>query len=122
MFATCVWLLWVLAQQIGIDAMALVLGGCACGAGRLGFGLAQTGAKRWRWVALVAAPLALYGVFAMTLPARAGARRTRSFGRCRRLAAWNRSAEEALLAAGKPVFIDFTPPGASPARPTSGWC
>jgi thiol:disulfide interchange protein DsbD len=110
MFATCVWLLWVLAQQIGIDAMALVLGGLVLAAlAGWAFGLAQSGAKRWRWVALVAAPLALYGVFAMTLPGAAPARGglAPSAGAAG-WQPWNRSAEEALLAAGKPVFIDFT--------------
>jgi thiol:disulfide interchange protein DsbD len=110
MFATCVWLLWVLAQQIGIDAVALVLGGLVLAAlAAWAVGLVQSGAHRWRWVALAAAPLALYGVFAMTLPGAAPARSE--------LAAsagtagwqpWSRTAQEAQLAAGKPVFVDFT--------------
>ncbi len=74
MFATCVWLLWVLAQQIGVDAVALVLGGLVLTAlAAWAAGLAQTGARRWRWVALAVAPVALYGVFGMTLPGSAPA-------------------------------------------------
>ncbi len=110
MFATCVWLLWVLAQQIGVDAMALVLGGLVLAAlAAWAFGLAQSGAKRWRWMALVAAPLALYGVFAMTMPGAVPPR-----GELAKAAdgaawqPWSRAAEEAQIAAGKPVFIDFT--------------
>ena len=110
MFATCVWLLWVLAQQIGVDAVALVLGGLVLAAlAAWAFGLAQSGARRWRWVALAAAPLALYGVFALTLsgaaPARGEAAASASAAGWR---PWSRATQEAQLAAGKPVFIDFT--------------
>jgi thiol:disulfide interchange protein DsbD len=110
MFATCVWLLWVLAQQIGVDAAALVLGGLVLAAlAAWAFGLAQAGAKRWRWVALVAAPLALYGVFALTLSDAAPARReAASSASAAGWQPWSRSAQEAQLAAGKPVFVDFT--------------
>jgi len=110
MFTTCVWLLWVLAQQIGIDAMALVLGGLVLAAlAAWAFGLAQSGAGRWRWVALVAAPLALYAVFAMTLPGVAP-----SGGGLAKVAEaaswqpWTRAAQQTQVAAGKPVFVDFT--------------
>jgi len=110
MFATCVWLLWVLAQQIGIDAVALVLGGLVLAAlAAWAFGLAQAGATRWRWLALAAAPLALYGVFAMTLPGAAPARsELAASASASGWQSWSRQAQEAQFAAGKPVFIDFT--------------
>jgi thiol:disulfide interchange protein DsbD len=110
MFATCVWLLWVLAQQIGIDAVALVLGGLVLAAlAAWAFGLAQAGATRWRWLALAAAPLALYGVFALTLPGAAPARsELAATGSASGWQSWSRQAQETQLAAGKPVFVDFT--------------
>jgi thiol:disulfide interchange protein DsbD len=110
MFATCVWLLWVLAQQIGIDAVALVLGGLVLAAlAAWAFGLAQAGATRWRWLALAAAPLALYAVFAMTLPGAAPARsELATTGSASGWQSWSRQAQETQLAAGKPVFVDFT--------------
>jgi thiol:disulfide interchange protein DsbD len=110
MFATCVWLLWVLAQQIGIDALALVLGGLVLTAlAAWAFGLAQGGAWRWRPVALVAAPIALYAVFGATWPgAHAPSREISQAAGAQGWQPWSRSAQEAQLAAGKPVFVDFT--------------
>ena len=111
MFATCVWLLWVLAQQIGIDAVALVLGGLVLTAlAAWALGVAQSGGARWRWLALALAPLALYGVFSATLagsapPAAAGALRADDATGWQ---AWSRSVQDAQIAAGKPVFVDFT--------------
>jgi len=110
MFATCVWLLWVLAQQVGIDAMALVLAGLVLVAlAAWAFGLVQVGARRWRWVAIAVAPLALYAVFSPTWsgaspPARDLTRVSDAGG----WQAWSRSAQEAQLARGKPLFVDFT--------------
>ena len=110
MFATCVWLLWVLAQQVGVDAVALVLGGLVLAAlAAWAFGLMQTGARRWRWVALAAAPLALYAVFAMTWSgAASSAGDLAKVGEAAGWQQWSRPAQEATLASGKPVFIDFT--------------
>jgi thiol:disulfide interchange protein DsbD len=110
MFATCVWLLWVLAQQVGIDAVALVLGGLVLTAlAAWAAGLAQTGARRWRWVALAVAPVALYGVFGMTLPGSAPAPGEPARGaNAAGWQAWSRTTQEAKVAAGTPVFVDFT--------------
>ena len=110
MFATCVWLLWVLAQQIGIDALALVLGGLVLTAlAAWAFGVAQGGARRWQLVALAVAPLALYAVFSATWPgAQAPSRETAQPSGAHGWQPWSRSAQEAQLAAGKPVFVDFT--------------
>jgi thiol:disulfide interchange protein DsbD len=110
MFATCVWLLWVLAQQIGVDAVALVLGGLVLTAlAAWAAGLAQTGARRWRWVALAVAPVALYGVFGMTLPGSAPAPGEPARGaNAAGWQAWSRTTQEAKVAAGTPVFVDFT--------------
>jgi thiol:disulfide interchange protein DsbD len=113
MFATAVWLLWVLALQvdangIGLVLTALVLIGLAAWA----FGLAQRGARGFRWVALLAAAAALYAVFAATrLPAQAapaagtGAPAAVAEGAWE---PWSVQRVAQLQAEGKPVFIDFT--------------
>jgi thiol:disulfide interchange protein DsbD len=108
MFATCVWLLWVLAQQVGIDAAAMVLGGLLLIAfAAWAFGLAQMGAGRWRWVALFAAPIGLYAVFGLVLtgpatPASAAVRASDAWQ------AWSRAAQQDKLASGQALFVDFT--------------
>ncbi len=110
MFATCVWLLWVLAQQVGIDAVALVLAGLVLLAlAAWAFGLMQVGARRWRWVALAAAPLALYAVFGPTWPgATAPPRDVARSSNAAGWQAWSHAAQEAQLARGQPLFVDFT--------------
>ncbi len=111
MFATCVWLLWVLAQQVDVDAvglllLALVLLGLAAWA----LGLAQRGAQRYRWVALGAALLAVYTTVSATgtagsVPGRA---RAAAVSDAVQWQPWSRAAMEQAIAAGKPVFVDFT--------------
>lgn len=111
MFATCVWLLWVLAQQVDVDAvglllLALVLLGLAAWA----FGLAQRGAQRYRWVALGAAVVAVYATVSATgadngVAARAQAAVAKDAAQWQ---PWSRASMEQAIAAGKPVFVDFT--------------
>jgi thiol:disulfide interchange protein DsbD len=109
MFATCVWLLWVLAQQIGIDAMTLVLGGLVLmGLAAWAYGLTQAGAGRWRWVALAALPLALYAVFGSTWSGAVANRNVALAADAGDWRAWSITAQKAQLAAGKPFFVDFT--------------
>lgn len=112
MFATCVWLLWVLAQQIDVDGVgialaALVLLGLAAWA----TGLAQRGARGARWVAAAAAALAIYAVVAATDGPQAVGGAQAVPAKTAEDATWQRFSREALereLAAGKPVFVDFT--------------
>ncbi len=111
MFATCVWLLWVLAQQVDVDAvglllLALVLLGLAAWA----FGIAQRGAQRYRWVALGAALAAAYATVSATgaangVSGRAQAAIAKDSARWQ---SWSRAALQQAIAAGKPVFVDFT--------------
>jgi thiol:disulfide interchange protein DsbD len=107
MFATCVWLLWVLAQQVDAGGIALALGVLVAVAFALwSLGLAQRGASRFRWVALVGAILAAitFAPIATSEPAAAGARLTSSVD-------WVEYTPQklaALNAEGKPVFVDFT--------------
>ena len=109
MFATVVWLLWVLGQQAGVDAVAAILGlivAAAFGvwvlgiparshAGRLaGVGaaaLAFLGAAAWAWPALQHGQ-----ANAATAEASAGWQ------------AWSPQAVSQARQQGRPVFVDFT--------------
>ena len=109
MFATVVWLLWVLGLQAGVDAVAAVLGlvvAAAFGvwvlgiparshAGRaVGIGaaaLAVLGAAVWAWPAFQANPAA-----APALEASGGWQ------------AWSPQAVAQARQEGRPVFVDFT--------------
>lgn len=106
MFATVVWLLWVLGLQAGPDAIAAVLGlvvAAAFGVWVLGIparssagksigigaaGLAVAGAAFWAWPAFQGAPA--------TAPAAAGWQ------------AWSPQALAQARQEGRPVFVDFT--------------
>jgi len=110
MFATAVWLLWVLAQQvdangIGLALAALVLVGLAAWA----LGLAQRGVRGFRWVAIAGAGLAVYAVLSATGIESTAAREARADGKAPAgWAAWSKAENERLVAAGTPVFVDFT--------------
>jgi thiol:disulfide interchange protein DsbD len=115
MFATCVWLLWVLAQQTGIDALGLALGALVLlGLAAWAYGLAQRGARGFRWVAVASALLAVYAAFEATNGDGSGAPLAAvREARAKEVstdgwAPWTRSALERELAAGRPVFVDFT--------------
>jgi thiol:disulfide interchange protein DsbD len=109
MFATCVWLLWVLAQQVGIDAVAMVLGGLLLTAfAAWSFGLAQMGARRWRWVALPAALIGLYAIFGLVVAGPAATPASAAVQAGESWQAWSRAAQQARLASGQAVFVDFT--------------
>jgi thiol:disulfide interchange protein DsbD len=107
MFATCVWLLWVLAQQVDAGGVALALGVLvATGFAVWALGLSQRGATPFRWVALAGAVLAAltFAPLATSDPATAAARSTADAG-------WVDYSPEKLAqltSEGKPVFVDFT--------------
>ena len=107
MFATCVWLLWVLAQQVDAGGVALALGVLVAVSFALwSLGLAQRGAARFRWVALVGAVVAAmtFTPIATSEPVAAGSKATAG-------ADWVEYSPQALTdlkAQGKPVFVDFT--------------
>ncbi len=107
MFATCVWLLWVLAQQVDAGGVALALGVLVAVSFALwSLGLAQRGAARFRWVALVGAVVAAmtFTPIATSEPVAAGSKTTSG-------ADWVEYSPKALAdlkAQGKPVFVDFT--------------
>jgi thiol:disulfide interchange protein len=110
MFATVVWLVWVLGQQVGIDGAAALLGVLVA----LAFvcwvlGLADAG-RRARWtlgtlaVALFAATLfwALPSLRSEAQAAPSGAAAEAGWE------PWSAARVAALQAEGRPVFVDFT--------------
>ena len=107
MFATCVWLLWVLAQQVDAGGVALAL--CvlvAVSFALWALGLSQRGARVFRWVAAAGGVLAaLTFVPIATSEALApGTRSTADTG-------WIDYSPEKLVqlrGEGKAVFVDFT--------------
>jgi thiol:disulfide interchange protein DsbD len=111
MFATCVWLLWVLSQQIDENGVAVMLGALVLfGLAAWSFGLAQRGAAGFRWVAACSAAVAIYSLVAAT-----GQDSVEAAQSARQKAAassawqpWSSAAVERELNAGRPVFVDFT--------------
>jgi thiol:disulfide interchange protein DsbD len=106
MFATCVWLLWVLAQQVDATGVAFALGAVvAAGFAAWAFGLSQQGAYMFRWVALagVAVAAMTFAPLASTEPAAAA--------KVAHADDWIDYSPEKLAQLnqeGKPVFVDFT--------------
>lgn len=109
MFATVVWLLWVLGQQTGIDGasslLALLLAVAA-----LVWALRLPGRARWAVSSLTLAGLVWLGV--NLLP---GALRetpppatTAVTDPAQHWQAWSAAAQQAHLSANRPVFVDFT--------------
>jgi len=109
MFLTCVWLFWVLGQQRDVDAVAWVLIALV-GLGLFAWatGLAQRGARAWRWVAGAAALVAaLTGVpLARSGSVEAAAPLASADGA--QWMNWSQDSQRAALAQGTPVFVDFT--------------
>lgn len=107
MFATCVWLLWVLAQQVDAGGIALALGVLvAVGFTLWALGLSQRGAHVFRWVAVVGGMLTAL-TFAPIATSEALAPGTRSTAD----AGWTDYSAEKLAqlrGEGKAVFVDFT--------------
>ena len=107
MFATCVWLLWVLAQQVDAGGVALALGVLvAVGFTLWELGLSQRGARVFRWVAVVGGMLTAL-TFAPIATSEALAPGTRSTAD----PGWTEYSPEKLTQLrneGKAVFVDFT--------------
>lgn len=107
MFATCVWLLWVLAQQVDAGGVALALGVLvAVGFALWALGLSQRGARVFRWVAAGGGVLA-----ALTFAPIATSEALAPGARANADAGWIDYTPEKLAqlrSEGKPVFVDFT--------------
>jgi len=110
MFATVVWLLWVLGQQSGIDAVAAVLA-LLLALGALVWSLTLTGRSRALLAPLALAGLAtlLYGSAALIAEAAAPvAAHAPDTTAGQRWQAWSAPRLSQLQAQGQPVFVDFT--------------
>jgi thiol:disulfide interchange protein DsbD len=108
MFTTVIWLLWVLGQQTGIDGASGLLAGLLCVAfgawslglqGRARWGLSALALLALAWLALSVLPAALREAPpSQAVNSEAGPR----------WQAWSEARVQSELAAGRPVFVDFT--------------
>jgi thiol:disulfide interchange protein DsbD len=111
MFATVVWLVWVLGQQVGIDGAAALLGllvALAFVAWALG---SSTLGRRARGAFGALSVLLLAGALAWALPALRQDALAQPGGSARVDEAWQPWSAERVaagLAEGRPVFVDFT--------------
>ena len=108
MFATVIWLLWVLGQQTGIDGASALLTVLLCVAfGAWAWGL--QGRIRWVLSALALAGLAWLGTAVLPAALReVPATPTGNSNASPRWQAWSEDRLQSELAAGRPVFVDFT--------------
>lgn len=118
MFATVVWLVWVLGQQVGIDGASALLGlllavaFAAWAFGSTGFG------PRARWGFGGVATLLLAATLAWALPAlrsepealsaASATTNARAVASTERWQAWSPDVVAKAIAQGRPVFVDFT--------------
>ncbi len=103
MWASALWLGWVLAQQAGIESVLLLLGILIIFS--FGFWLSKKSAGLARWLGLALA-LALTAAFIAKMPQRSSQAAPHA-----PRAGWTPYSEQALaqaLGQGKPVFVDFT--------------
>lgn len=106
MFATVVWLLWVLGQQTGLDGAAALLGLLVMTAFLVwAWGLQG----RARWI-MSAVGLVMTWVIGQTLwpLLNAAPQNTTATIQEARWQVWSESEVQSALAAGHPVFVDFT--------------
>ncbi len=121
MFATVVWLVWVLGQQVGVDAVAGLLGALlAVAFAAWAWGLpARRPITRALWLGtsglllLVTLAWAWPALQAGTAPAANGAAPSQGMGTSGVIEAdgwqpWSAERVQAALASGRPVFVDFT--------------
>ena len=120
MYGAAAWLAWVLAQQAGPEGLALLLAGAVLlGFAAWALGEAQRGGWRVaRPVALAAAP----GPVPRPRPAAAPPPPARRPRRTRKPRPGRRRACPRCRPRGGRSSSTSPPLGASPARPTSGWC
>jgi thiol:disulfide interchange protein DsbD len=109
LLGTTVWLVWVMGGLTGVDGMARLLTFLALvGLGAWMYGLAQgsTGGRKAAGVAAVVAVLAVGGLVTLRFDETGPAVRKASM--VAEAQPWDEAAVTAALAAGQPVFIDFT--------------
>ncbi|MCP3099120.1 thioredoxin family protein [Myxococcus sp. K15C18031901] len=111
LLGTTVWLVWVMGGLAGVDGMARLLAFLvAVGLGTWVYGQSQTQEGGRRWASLGVAVVVLVGAGVATLrfddAAAATPRATSST--VAQAQPWSDEAVSAALAAGQPVFVDFT--------------
>jgi thiol:disulfide interchange protein DsbD len=105
MFATCIWLLWVLGQQIDIHGVAVMLVGLlALALAGWAFGWHQRGARGWRWASLAAAAVGVW-VIAGAAVRTVEPREAVALGDW---PTWSEARVAELVAGRRPVFVEFT--------------
>jgi thiol:disulfide interchange protein/DsbC/DsbD-like thiol-disulfide interchange protein len=112
MFATVVWLLWVLGHQVGIDGAAVWLG-VLVALGFAAWAWASPGfSRRARWGWGLPGLLVLGGMLAWAAPALreppVAAAMSAPATPQETWQPWSPQAVQAALAQGRPVFVDFT--------------
>ena len=107
MFATVVWLVWVLGQQSGIDGAATLLATLVAVAfAAWALGSQALGAKaRWGFGAVALVLLAVAFTWALPTWREAQAAPSKAEGDWE---PWSREGAQQLVAEGRPVFVDFT--------------
>ena len=108
MFATVVWLLWVLGQQAGIDAATGLLGLLVAAAFALWvLGIPARG-KAGRWTGIAVALVTLGATAGWAWPALHGASEPVGVAAENGWQPWSPQAVQEARQAGRPVFVDFT--------------
>ena len=107
MFATVIWLLWVLGQQTGIDGASSLLAGLLTVAW-LVWALGLSGRTRWVLSGLALATLLWMGSTWLPQTLREGPAEPMTSANAATWQPWTEAALQAQLAAGRPVFVDFT--------------
>ena len=112
MWATVVWLLWVLGQQTGLDSASLLLA-LLLAVAWLAWALGLTGRARWLMATLALASLVWLGSSWLPLALRnapdEGPRHTdTALNSTEKWQTWSQERVQTSLAAGKTVFVDFT--------------
>ena len=108
MFATVVWLVWVLGQQTGIDGAGALLA-LLVGLALVVWALSLRGAARWPIAALsIAVLLALTWAIGKNVVHFSEPNSSNNASTNSRWQVWAPSKVDALLASGSPVFVDFT--------------
>lgn len=108
MFATVVWLLWVLGQQAGIDAVAGLLGLLLAAAFALWVIAIPARSRAGRWVGVGCAIVTLAGTAAWSLPALRQAPAAADTVAESGWQAWSPQAVQEARQTGRLVFVDFT--------------
>jgi len=108
MFATVVWLLWVLGQQAGIDAAASLLGLLVAAAFALWVLGIPARSKTGRWTGIAIALIALGATAGWAWPALRGTPEPVGVAAEGGWQAWSPQAVQDARQAGRPVFVDFT--------------